>query len=59
AAQFDAAYARHEGANGRFTYDHSVKTYLVAVDQHLFATLDLDSEPAVRHKLLERLRADH
>src|SRR5262245_53730418 len=58
AAQFDAPYARHEGANGAFTFDHSVKTYLVAADQHLFATLDLDSEPAVRRKVLQRLLPD-
>jgi protein SCO1/2 len=58
AAQFDAAYARHDGANGEFSYDHSVKTYFVAVDQHLFATLDLDSEPAVRRGMLQRLQSE-
>jgi cytochrome oxidase Cu insertion factor (SCO1/SenC/PrrC family) len=58
ATQFDAAYARNEGANGGFTYDHSIKTYLVAVDQHLFATLDLNSEPAVRRTVLQRLLPD-
>jgi protein SCO1 len=58
AAQFDAAYARNDGENGQYTYDHSVKAYLIGVDQHLFATLDLNSEPAVRRNVLQRLLPD-
>jgi cytochrome oxidase Cu insertion factor (SCO1/SenC/PrrC family) len=58
AAQFDAAYARNDGENGHYTYDHSVKAYLIGVDQHLFATLDLNSEPTVRRNVLQRLLPD-
>jgi len=52
AAQFEASYAKNEGANGQYTYDHSIKAHLVAADQHLFATLDLNSEPAARRRVL-------
>jgi len=55
AAQFEATYARNAGENGQYSYDHSVKAYLVAADQHLFATLDLNSEPAARHRVLTSL----
>jgi protein SCO1/2 len=55
AALFDATYARSPGEAGDYTYDHSVKTYLVAADRHLFATLDLDSEPSLRRRLVQRL----
>ena len=58
AALFDATYVRNAGENGQYTYDHSVKSYLVAADQHLFATLDLTSEPALRRSLLRRLLPD-
>src|SRR5262249_537125 len=33
---FGATYARNPGENDRYSYDHSVKTYLVAADGHLF-----------------------
>src|SRR5689334_5318387 len=58
ASQFGATYARNDGENGQYSYDHSVKTYLVGVDRYLFATLDLDSEAAARMRLVQRLRAD-
>jgi len=58
ASQFGATYARNDGENGQYSYDHSVKTYLVGVDRYLFATLDLDSEAAARMSLVQRLRAD-
>jgi protein SCO1 len=52
---FGAAYAKVEAENGSYTYDHSVKTYVVGSDRHLDTTLDLSSEPAARRKVLERL----
>ena len=55
ASQFGATYARNDGENGQYSYDHSVKAYVIAADQHLFATLDLDSEAAVRRTLVLRL----
>jgi protein SCO1 len=58
AAQFDAAYARNDGENGQYSYDHSVKAYLVGGDQHLFATLDLNSEAGMRRDVLHRLLPD-
>jgi protein SCO1 len=58
ASLFGATYARSPGENGHYTYDHSVKTYLVAADRHLFATLDLESEPTLRRNLLQRLLPD-
>lgn len=58
AAQFDAAYARNDGENGHYSYDHSVKTYFVGVDRHLFGTLDLNSEAAARRTMMQRLSAD-
>jgi protein SCO1/2 len=58
AAQFDAAYARNDGENGQYSYDHSVKAYLVGADRHLFATLDLNSEAAARRSMVQRLQSD-
>jgi protein SCO1 len=58
AALFDATYVRNAGENGQYTYDHSVKSYLVAADRHLFASLNLTSEPALRRSLLRRLLPD-
>jgi protein SCO1 len=58
AAQFDAAYARNDGENGQYSYDHSIKTFLVGADRYLFATLDLNSEAAARSWMLQHLRAD-
>jgi len=58
AAQFEATYAKNEGENGHYTYDHSIKAYLVAADQHLFATPDLNSEPAARRHVLQYLLPD-
>src|SRR5262245_4618820 len=55
ATLFGAAYTRVEAENGSYTYDHSVKTYVVSSDRHLYTTLDLSSEPAARRKVLERL----
>jgi len=52
---FGAAYAKVEAENGNYTYDHSVKTYLVGSDRHLYTTLDPSSEPAARRKVLQRL----
>src|SRR6185312_4464050 len=57
AAQFDVTYARNDGENGHYSYDHSVKTYLVGTDLHVFGTLDLNSEAATRRSMVERLRA--
>jgi protein SCO1 len=41
AAQFDAAYARSDGENGHYSYDHSTKTYFVTHGRRLLGTLDL------------------
>jgi hypothetical protein len=46
------------GENGPYTYDHSIKSYLIGVDPHLFASLDLNSDPAVRRDVLQRLLPD-
>jgi len=58
AQQFGATYARSPGENGHDTYDHTVKSYLVAADRHIFGTLDLNSEPSLRRSLLQRLLPD-
>jgi protein SCO1/2 len=58
AALFDVMYAKSADANGHYTYDHSVKSYLIAPDRHLFGTLDLNSEPALRRSMLQRLLPD-
>jgi protein SCO1/2 len=58
AALFDVMYAKSADANGHYTYDHSVKSYLIAADRHLFGTLDLNSEPALRRSMLQRLLPD-
>jgi protein SCO1 len=55
ATLFGAAYAKVEAENGSYTYDHSVKTYVVGSDRHLYTMLDLSSEPAARRKVLQRL----
>ncbi len=57
AAQFDALYTKVDGDNGQYTYDHSVKSYLVAREGYLFGTLDLNSEAAVRRSMVQRLGA--
>lgn len=59
AAIFEAFFAKNPGLDGNFTYDHTIKIYLVDRERGLFGTLDLDSEPAVRRGLLERLLARH
>jgi protein SCO1/2 len=48
ASQFHALYTKVDDEKGDYTYDHSVKTYLVSPSRHLFATLDLTSEAALR-----------
>jgi len=58
AAQFGAGYARIDGENGRYTYDHSVKTYFVGADRYLFGTLGLNSEATARRRMVERLSID-
>ena len=45
-----------DGENGDSSYDHSVKTFFVGVDRHLFGTLDFNSEAATRRSMVERLR---
>jgi hypothetical protein len=42
-----ASFAKVDAENGQFTYDHSVKTFVVGADRHFFATLDLSSEAAL------------
>jgi protein SCO1/2 len=56
-ALFDAAFAKHARPDGTFTYDHTIKTYLVDRERALFGTLDLSTEPAARLGLLDRLLA--
>jgi protein SCO1/2 len=58
AAQFGASYARIDGDNGHYTYDHSVQSYLVDRDRHRYATLDLNSESSLRRGVLHRLLGD-
>src|SRR5215510_2086072 len=58
ATLFGAVYAKVEAENGSYTYDHSVKTYVVGSDRYLYTTLELSSEPAARRKVLERLLSE-
>jgi len=59
AALFDAFYAKIPGPDGTFTYDHSIKVYLLDRAGRRSGTLDLNSEPAVRLDMLTRLLARH
>jgi protein SCO1 len=59
AALFDAFYAKIPGPDGIFTYDHSIKIYLLDRAGRTAGTLDLNSEPAARLDMLTRLLARH
>jgi protein SCO1 len=58
AALVDATYAKSADANGHYTYDHTVKTYFVGVDRHLFGTIDPNSEAEIRRSMVQRLSTD-
>jgi len=55
AALFGAFYAKSDGQNGNFTYDHSTKTYFVTRGRRLLGTLDLQSQASARRSMLTRL----
>jgi protein SCO1 len=55
AALFGAFYAKFDGQNGHFTFDHSTKTYFVTRGRRLLGTLDLQSQASARHSMLTRL----
>jgi protein SCO1/2 len=57
AALFEAYYARIAGPDGAFTYDHSIKVYLIDGTARMAGTLDLNNEPSARLELLTRLLA--
>jgi len=57
AALFDAAFAKQPGPDGIFTYDHTIKIYLVDRERALFGAIDLNTEPGARLGLLHRLLA--
>ena len=59
AALFDAFYAKIPGPDGTFTYDHSIKIYLLDRAGRTAGTLDLNSEPTARLDVLTRLLARH
>jgi protein SCO1 len=55
AALLDAYYEKVPGADGTFTFDHSIKTYVLDGEHRLAGSLDLNSESSVRRKLLAPL----
>ncbi|HEU0290100.1 MAG TPA: SCO family protein [Burkholderiales bacterium] len=55
AATLDAFYEKVPGADGSFTFDHSIKTYVLDGEHRLAGSLDLNSEASVRRKLLAPL----
>jgi protein SCO1/2 len=55
AAVLDAYYEKVPGADGNFAFDHSIKTYVLDGEHRLAGSLDLNSESAVRRKLLAPL----
>jgi protein SCO1/2 len=57
AAAFDAYYEKVPGPDGSFTYDHSVKTYILDGNRRLAGSVDIQSEASVRRKLLASLLA--
>jgi len=57
AALFDAVFAKQAGPDGTFIYDHTSKIYLVDRERALFGTVDLNTDPAARLGLLQRLLA--
>jgi protein SCO1/2 len=58
AAALDAFYEKVPGQDGAFTFDHSVKTYVLNGEHRLAGTLDFNSEASARRKLLAPLLAD-
>jgi protein SCO1/2 len=58
AAVLDAYYEKVPGPDGGFTFDHSVKTYVLSGEHRLAGSLDLNSEASVRRKLLAPLLAN-
>jgi protein SCO1 len=57
ARQFGAFYEKHNGQNGTFTYDHSLKSHFVSREGLLFGTTDLDSDVSARRNMLAWLLA--
>ena len=55
AALFAAPFAKVPAADGSFTYDHSIKVYLVDGERRRFGTLDLNTEPEARLQSVTRL----
>lgn len=55
AQAFDAFYEKIPNGDGSFSFDHSVKTYVLDGKRHLAGSLDLQSEASARRKLLEPL----
>jgi len=57
AKQFGAYYAKSNGENANFSYDHSTDTYFVTRKSHLFGTMDLATQSSARRSMLARLVA--
>ena len=55
AALFAAPFAKVPAANGTFSYDHSIKVYLVDGERRRFGTLDLNTDPEARLQSVTRL----
>jgi len=55
AALFAAPFAKVPAANGTFSYDHSIKAYLVDGERRRFGTLDLNTDPEARLQSVTRL----
>jgi protein SCO1 len=55
AALFDAYFEKVPGSDGSFTFDHTVKTYVVDGQRRPAGSLDLQSEASARRKLLAPL----
>jgi len=55
AALFAAPFAKVPTANGTFSYDHSIKVYLVDGERRRFGTLDLNTDPEARLQSVTRL----
>src|SRR5262245_31833833 len=57
ASVFGAAYAKVEAEGGDYSYDHSVKSYVVNRDSRLFGTMDLETQNSARRSLVTSLLA--
>ena len=55
AAAFGAHYAKVPGQNGSYTFDHTLKTYILDQQAHMAGASDHASDPEQRRVLLKKL----